>query len=69
MTMDNQDAVILVGQKLPIISSTIGAGDTPGTTKTTTTLERYEEIGIKLQLLPQVCEDNTINLLVHPCDG
>jgi type IV pilus assembly protein PilQ len=66
MTMDNQDAVILVGQKLPIISSTIGAGDTPGTTKTTTTLERYEDIGIKLKVLPQVCEDNNINLIVHP---
>ncbi len=66
MTMDNQDAVILVGQKLPIISSTIGAGDTPGTTKTTTSLERYEDIGIKLKVLPQVCEDNNINLIVHP---
>jgi len=66
MTMDNQDAVILVGQKLPIISSTIGAGDTPGTTKTTTMLERYEDIGIKLKVLPQVCEDNNINLIVHP---
>jgi type II secretory pathway component GspD/PulD (secretin) len=66
MTMDNQDAVILVGQKLPIISSTIGAGDTPGTTKTTTSLERYEDIGIKLKVLPQVCEDKNINLIVHP---
>jgi len=66
MTMDNQDAVILVGQKLPIISSTTGAGDTPGTTKTTTTLERYEDIGIKLKVLPQVCEEKNVNLIVHP---
>ena len=66
MTMDNQDAVILVGQKLPIISSTVGAGNTPGTTQTTTSLERYEDIGIKLKVLPQVCEDKNINLIVHP---
>ena len=66
MTMDNQDAVILVGQKLPIINSTTGAGDTPGTTKTTTSLERYEDIGIKLKVLPQVCDDSNINLIVHP---
>jgi type II secretory pathway component GspD/PulD (secretin) len=29
-------------------------------------LERYEDIGIKLKVLPQVCEDNNVNLIVHP---
>lgn len=66
MTMDNQDAIILVGQKLPIINSISEAGVTPGTTVVRTSLDRYEEIGIKLKVLPQVCEDNHINLVVHP---
>ncbi|MEI8120930.1 MAG: hypothetical protein WCI20_02680 [bacterium] len=64
MTMDNQDAVILVGQKLPIISTTLDYSTVNPTR--TTKLEKYEDIGIKLKVLPQVCEDNYINLIVHP---
>ena len=64
LTLDNQDAVIIVGQKLPIIKSeTSGA---VGTTTISTTLERYEDVGIKLKVLPQVCDLNSINLIVHP---
>lgn len=66
MTLDNQDAVILVGQKLPIVSTSTGPGDTAGTTKTTTDLKRYEDVGIKLKVLPHVCDDNNINLVIHP---
>jgi type II secretory pathway component GspD/PulD (secretin) len=64
MTMDNQDAVILVGQKLPIISTTLDYSTVNPTR--TTKLEKYEDIGIKLKVLPQVCGDNYINLIVHP---
>ncbi len=66
LTMNNQDAVIIVGTKLPIIKSDTSAGGTAGSATTSTTLERYEDIGIKLKVLPQVCEDNFINLIVHP---
>lgn len=64
-TMNNQDAVIIVGTKLPIIKSetTANAGGSP---TTSTSLERYEDVGIKLKVLPQVCEDGFINLIVHP---
>jgi type IV pilus assembly protein PilQ len=64
LTMNNQDAVIIVGQKLPIIKSDSSGG--VGTTTISTSLERYEDIGIKLKVMPQVCEDNFINLIVHP---
>lgn len=64
LTMNNQDAVIIVGQKLPIIRSE--ASGTAGATTISTTLDRYEDIGIKLKVLPQICEDNFINLVVHP---
>jgi len=66
MTMNNQDAVIMVGTKYPIISTeyTPAAGDTPA--RNTTTLTRYEDVGIKLKVLPQVCDDGYINLIVHP---
>ena len=64
LTMNNQDAVIIVGQKLPIIKSDSSGG--VGTTTISTSLERYEDVGIKLKVMPQVCEDNFINLIVHP---
>ncbi|MEI6166317.1 MAG: secretin and TonB N-terminal domain-containing protein [bacterium] len=64
LTMNNQDAVIIVGQKLPIIKSDSSGG--VGTTTISTSLERYEDVGIKLKVMPQVCEDNSINLIVHP---
>lgn len=64
LTMNNQDAVIIVGQKLPIIKSDSSGG--LGTTTISTSLERYEDIGIKLKVLPQICDGNMINLIVHP---
>jgi len=64
MTMDNQDAIILVGTKFPIIQTQ--ENNSAGTQTSTTSLEKYEDIGIKLKVLPQVCEDNFINLIVHP---
>ena len=65
LTMNNQDAVIIVGTKLPIIKSTTDS-NSGGTPTTSTSLERYEEIGVKLKVLPQVCDDGFINLIVHP---
>lgn len=64
LTMNNQDAVIIVGQKLPIIKSDTSGG--LGTTTISTSLERYEDIGIKLKVMPQVCDNEMINLIVHP---
>ncbi len=64
LTMNNQDAVIIVGQKLPIIKSDSSGG--LGTTTISTSLERYEDIGIKLKVMPQVCDHDQINLIVHP---
>jgi type IV pilus assembly protein PilQ len=64
LTMNNQDAVIIVGQKLPIIKSDSSGG--LGTTTISTSLERYEDIGIKLKVMPQVCDHEQINLIVHP---
>ncbi|MEI6564804.1 MAG: secretin and TonB N-terminal domain-containing protein [bacterium] len=65
LTMNNQDATIIVGSKFPIIKSDTTAGGAGGST-TSTSLEYYENIGIQLKVLPQVCENNFINLIVHP---
>jgi type IV pilus assembly protein PilQ len=64
LTMNNQDATIIVGEKFPIIKSS-SQGDTAGG-QVSTSLDYYENIGIQLKVLPQVCNGDFINLLIHP---
>lgn len=64
LTLNNQEAAILVGEKYPIIdsdSSTVGGGQTQSES-----LDYYENIGIQLNVIPQVCNSNYINMIVHP---
>jgi len=65
LTQNNQEAAILVGEKFPIIESqqSSSGGTDP---IVTTTLKYYEDIGIRLNVIPQVCADNHINMIVHP---
>jgi len=66
MTLDNQEASMLVGYHTPILLSTVTAGtDTTGTT-VTQTLDYYQEIGIRLNVVPQVSEEGYINMIIHP---
>jgi len=65
MTQNNQEAAILVGEKFPIIESQNNSSGS-GFGVTSTTLKYYENIGIQLNVIPQVCADNYINMIVHP---
>ncbi|MCX5703295.1 MAG: type IV pilus secretin PilQ [Candidatus Omnitrophica bacterium] len=62
MTLNNQEATILVGTKYPILKTTI-AGESA---YTTVELAYYQDIGIQLNVVPQVGVDNSINMVVHP---
>ncbi len=64
LTLNNQEAAILVGQKYPIIESQNNSGS--GSTVTSTSLDYYENIGIQLNVIPQVCAGDYINMIVHP---
>jgi type IV pilus assembly protein PilQ len=64
LTMNNQEATIIVGQKYPIIESNVSGGS--GANNTSTTLDYYENIGIQLNVVPQICDDAHINMIVHP---
>jgi type II secretion system protein D len=64
LTLNNQEATIIVGQKYPIIESNV-SGST-GNNNTSTTLDYYENIGIQLNVVPQICDDLHINMIVHP---
>ncbi|MDP3787570.1 MAG: type IV pilus secretin PilQ [Candidatus Omnitrophota bacterium] len=63
LTLSGQEAVILVGQKYPIIESSVSG--TSGTA--TVTLAYYQDIGIQLYVVPQITgDDKYINMIVHP---
>lgn len=65
LAANNQAATIMVGTKFPIINSqTTSSGSTTPTVSTS--LEYYENVGVQLRVLPQVCDDKYINLIVHP---
>lgn len=67
LTLDNQEASILIGYHTPILLSTVTAGTTSGTGAVVTqTLDYYQEIGIRLNVVPQVSQDGYINMIIHP---
>lgn len=67
LTLDNQEASMLVGFHTPILQSTVTAGDNSGLGATVTqTLDYYQEIGIRLNVVPQVSEEGYINMIIHP---
>ncbi|OGX61124.1 MAG: hypothetical protein A2471_01720 [Omnitrophica WOR_2 bacterium RIFOXYC2_FULL_45_15] len=63
MTLNNQEATILVGQKFPLITTSIS---TQTNQVTGSTLDRYQDIGIQLNVVPQICDKDYINMIIHP---
>ena len=66
LTMDNQEASILVGYHRPIIKSELSGGTATDPVKLSQTLDYYQEIGIRLNVVPQVSKDGYINMIIHP---
>ncbi|TRZ96166.1 type IV pilus secretin PilQ [bacterium] len=64
LTLSNQEATILVGTRYPILKDEITGAGTGAVT--TTTLDYYQDIGIQLNVVPQVGANNSINMVVHP---
>lgn len=63
LTLSGQEAVILVGQKYPIVESSVSG--TSGTASVT--LAYYQDIGIQLYVVPQIAgDDQFINMIIHP---
>jgi type IV pilus assembly protein PilQ len=66
VTLDNQEASMLVGYHTPILTSSVSAGtSTEGPTQTQS-LDYYQEIGIRLNVVPQISELGYINMIIHP---
>ncbi|MFC1674359.1 secretin and TonB N-terminal domain-containing protein [Candidatus Omnitrophota bacterium] len=64
MALNNQEATILIGTRYPILKQDT---TTSGSNAVTTiTLDYYQDIGIQLNVVPQVGANNYINMVVHP---
>jgi type IV pilus secretin PilQ/predicted competence protein len=64
VTLDGQEAYIMVGQKRPIIKSSIQASETSvGISKR---LDYYQNLGIELNVVPQICNDEYVNMIIYP---
>ena len=64
VTLDNEEASIVVGQNVPFVTgsfSTIGGGPTPD--NPFQTIER-QDVGITLKITPQINEGNTIKMQI-----
>ncbi|MDP8259570.1 MAG: secretin and TonB N-terminal domain-containing protein, partial [Candidatus Gygaella obscura] len=59
VTLNNQEARIIIGEKVPYKEKT---QTTTGTTETT----KYIDVGTTLRVTPQVNDDNTITMTIHP---
>ncbi|MDD3296341.1 MAG: hypothetical protein PHU64_03165 [Candidatus Omnitrophica bacterium] len=65
LTLNNQEASILVGDKFPIIKTEIS---TETSRITGGSLDYYQDIGIQLNVVPQIAGENEefISMIVHP---
>ncbi|MGE5308359.1 MAG: secretin and TonB N-terminal domain-containing protein [Deltaproteobacteria bacterium] len=65
LTLNNQEASILIGTKFPIIKTDVS---TATNYVVGGSLQEYKDIGIQLNVVPQIWGDNDqyINMIVHP---
>ncbi|MBF0483404.1 MAG: secretin and TonB N-terminal domain-containing protein [Candidatus Omnitrophica bacterium] len=65
MTLNNQEATILIGTQYPIIKTDVS---TDTGTIIGGSLQEYKDIGIQLNVVPQIWGDNDgfINMIIHP---
>jgi general secretion pathway protein D len=63
MTLDNEEARIVVGQNIPILT---GAYSQTGSTATVTPFQTYtrQDVGITLRVRPQISENGTVKLQI-----
>lgn len=64
MALNNQEATIMVNTRYPILKEdTTTSGSDP---VTTTTLDYYQDIGVQLNVVPQIAGEDSINMVIHP---
>jgi len=63
LTLDNEEAKIVIGQNVPFVTGSYAAA-AAGTTNPFTTIER-KDVGLTLRVKPQISENGTIKMQVY----
>lgn len=63
VTMDNEEAYIVVGQNVPFVTGSVSTGSS-GTVNPYTTVER-KDVGVTLKVIPHIGEGGTVRLEVE----
>jgi type IV pilus assembly protein PilQ len=64
LVLDGQEAYIIVGDKRPIIKSKLDSSE--GTVAIEKNLHYYQNLGVELNVVPQVSDDGYINMVLYP---
>jgi len=67
LTLDNEEAKIVIGENVPFITgqfSSTGSSGTNGTVNPFTTVER-KDVGLTLKIKPQINENGTVKMVVY----
>jgi len=67
LTLDNEEAEIVVGQNVPFVTgqyTSVGGTNTTNTTNPFQTIQR-EDVGLKLKVKPQINEGNAVKLQIE----
>ncbi|MEN9376371.1 MAG: ral secretion pathway protein, partial [Pseudomonadota bacterium] len=67
LTLDNEEAKIVIGQNVPFVTgqfSNTGAGSTGGSVNPFQTIER-KDVGLTLKVKPQISENGTVKLAIY----
>jgi general secretion pathway protein D len=65
LTLDNEEAEIKIGQKVPFVTGQFtNSGTSTGTVNPFQTIER-QDVGLKLKIKPQISENGTVKLIVE----
>ena len=56
----------MVGYHTPILKAEISTDQATGGSKIIQTLDYYQEIGIRLNVVPQINDEGYINMIIHP---
>jgi general secretion pathway protein D len=63
VTLDNEEAKIVVGQNVPFVTGSYSTSISSGTTNPFQTIER-KDVGLTLRLRPQIGEGNTVRMTI-----
>ena len=64
LTLDNEEAKILIGENVPFVTGSYSNSNNAGTVNPFTTVER-KDVGLMLRVKPQINENGTVKMVIY----